>query len=328
MRLPNGYGSIYKMSGNRRNPWRVRITVGWVFDKVLMKNKQVVKDLGYFRTRQEAMKALADYNDNPFDINYLTITLADCYEEAKKDFTEHRSRNYQAAWKYLEPIAGLPIRSIKAAHMQRCIDACKTSQQQDIKTVCHKVYDYALKYEIVDKNPSKYLHSNTVATQIQREVLVPEDIAKLDTIDEWWAKITLMLLYSGMRTKELKQLDPEWIDTENGIIDIQLAKNKSSLRKIPIHAHVLPLFSDYKAEGGNLYGYTHDGLNKALKAFCGHTAHDCRHTFATRMRECGCDPLVLQLLLGHTPSSVTEKVYTHVTIKELAESLNKLDYTP
>lgn len=326
MRLPNGYGSIYKMSGNRRNPWRVRITVGWAFDEILMKHRQVVKDLGYYRTRQEAMKALADYNNDPFDLNFLNVTLAECYEEAKKSFTKGRSRNYQAAWKYLAPLADTPIRSIKAAQMQRCIDSCTTSQQQDIKTVCHKIYDYALKYEIVDKNPSKLLHSNSVDAQIKREVLAPDVIAKLEQSNEWWAKITLMLLYSGMRTKELKQLDSAWIDTENGVIDIQLAKNKSSIRKIPIHTHVLPLFCDYKAEGSNLYGFTHDGLNKALKAFCGHTAHDCRHTFATRMRECGCDPLVLQLLLGHTPSTITEKIYTHVTLEELAESLNKLNY--
>ena len=135
-----------------------------------------------------------------------------------------------------------------------------------------------------------------------------------------------MLVYSGMRTKELKELDPEWIDIDNGCIDIQKAKNKSSLRQIPIHAHVLPLFSEYKEFGCNLFGYTHDGLNKALKLFCGHTAHDSRHTFATRMRECGCDPLILQLLLGHTPSTITERVYTHITLEELRKNLEKLNY--
>ena len=136
-----------------------------------------------------------------------------------------------------------------------------------------------------------------------------------------------MSIHSGSSCLSSFVRMPEWIDTDNSVIYIQLAKNRSSLRKIPIHAHVLPLFCDYKAAGSNLYGYTHDGLNKALKAFCGHTAHDCRHTFATRMRECGCDPLVLQLLLGHTPSTITEKIYTHITLEELAESLNKLKYT-
>lgn len=31
MRQPNGYGSIYKLSGNRRKPWCVRVTQGWEY---------------------------------------------------------------------------------------------------------------------------------------------------------------------------------------------------------------------------------------------------------------------------------------------------------
>lgn len=326
MRLPNGYGSVSKMSGNRRRPWRVRITTGWSVNTNTMTYTQKTQTLGYYATRSEAIKALADYNDNPFDLNMMSVTFAQCYEEAEKSFTDGRRNNYHAAYKYLEPIKDLPIRNLKANQMQRCIDACTTTQQQEIKTVCHKVFKYALQNEIVDRDPSRYLHSNSVTNRKEREVLTNEQAAGLENIGEWWSKITLMLLYSGMRTKELKQLDPECIDIENGVIDIQIAKNKSSVRKIPIHTHVLPLFCDYKAEGGNLYGYTHDGLNKALKAFCGHTAHDCRHTFATRMRECGCNPLVLQILLGHTPTTITERVYTHLTIKELSEALECLNY--
>lgn len=29
MRLPNGYGSVVKMSGKRRKPYMVRKTIGW-----------------------------------------------------------------------------------------------------------------------------------------------------------------------------------------------------------------------------------------------------------------------------------------------------------
>jgi integrase len=326
MRLSNGLGTVYKTKEKRRKPWRARVTTGWAFDPVLMKHTQIIKDIGYYATKAEALKALMDFHDHPFDLNMMSVTFADCYEGAKKHFTDGRKNNYYAAYKYLEPIKDMPIRSIKANQMQKCIDACTTTQQQEIKTVCHKVYAYALQNEIVDRDPSRYLHSNSVTNRREREVLTCEQATGLENIGEWWSKITLMLLYSGMRTKELKQLDPENIDTENGTIDIQIAKNKSSIRKIPIHSHVLPLFSDYKAQGGNLYGYTHDGLNKALKSFCGHTAHDCRHTFATRMRECGCDPLVLQLLLGHTPTTITERVYTHLTIAELSEYLEQLNY--
>ena len=319
-------GSVSKMSGNRRKSWRARVTISWEFDPDLMCTRQIQKTLGYYSTRTEALKALMDYNMNPFDLDILNITFEDCYKEAEKDFTDGRKGNYQAAHKYLEPIKDIPIRSIKANQMQRCIDSCDTTQQVEIKTVCHKVFDYAMRMEIVERDPSKYLKSNTV-THRKREIRSCEQVQNLESIEEWWSKIVLMLLYSGMRTKELKELKPEWIDIDNACIDIQKAKNRSSLRQIPIHAHVLPLFCDYKQAGSNLYGYTHDGLNKALKAFCGHTAHDCRHTFTSRLRECGCDPLVLQLLLGHTPQSITERVYTHVSLAELSESINKLDYS-
>lgn len=29
MKLPNGYGSVYKLSGNRRNPWVACVTIGY-----------------------------------------------------------------------------------------------------------------------------------------------------------------------------------------------------------------------------------------------------------------------------------------------------------
>ena len=327
MRLANGMGSITKMKGNRRKPWRVRITTGWAFDEISMSYRQDQRTLGCYATRQEAIKALADFNDSPFDLNIRSVTFGQCYDEASKDFTDGRRGNYQAAYRYLEPLKDIPIRTIKAPMMQKCIDACTSTQQVEIKTVCHKVFDFAMKMEIIDHDPSRYLKSAAVTSRRKREVFTQEDIARLEEHSpEWWVKIALMLLYSGMRTKELKQLQPEWIDIDNACIDIQKAKNRSSLRQIPIHSHVLPLFSDYKEQGSNLYGYTHEGLNKALKAFCGHTAHDSRHTFATQMRQCGCDPLLLQLMLGHTPTTITERVYTHITLAELSASLEKLKY--
>lgn len=46
MRLPNGYGSVYKLSGNRRNPYAVRITIDW--EECDGKRIQKKKILGYF----------------------------------------------------------------------------------------------------------------------------------------------------------------------------------------------------------------------------------------------------------------------------------------
>lgn len=328
MRLPNGYGSITKLSGNRRKPWMVRITEGWDFDETTLKKKQTQKVLGYYSSRQDAMKALADYNSDPFDLDALTVTFGQCYEEAKKSFTDGRRYNYQAAYKYLSPLKDKPIRTVKAAHMQRCIDSCTTTQQREIKTVCKKVFEYALYQEFVDKNPADHLKSNEVAATIDRVVFTHDEIKAIKTGDTWYKVCLACLLYSGMRSKELRTLEPDDIDLENMTINIRKAKNRSSIRQIPIHKHAKRFFTAYKKEGIGFYNKTHNGFNKALKNLFDveHHGHDTRHTFATKMRECGCDPLVLQLLLGHTPETITERVYTHITMDELRNNLNKLKY--
>ena len=301
----------------------VRITTGYTIDTVTETAKQIRQVLGYYATRKEAMQALAKYNDNPFNIDVMKISFSQCYEEAKQDFSPARAHNYRSAYRYLEPIANLPIRSIKAAQMQKCIDSCRTTQQRDIKTVCHKVFEYALRNEIVDRDPSQYLRSNTVEPTIDREVFSPEQIDDLWSKNDSVSKITLILLYSGMRTKELLDLEPEQIDLVAGMIHILKAKNASSVRRVPIHDRIFAILSEFKNAP---YKMSHNGINKALKQRYGHTAHDCRHTFATQMRTCGVDLLPLQLILGHTPKTITEKVYTHITDQELKSTINRLKY--
>ena len=126
-----------------------------------------------------------------------------------------------------------------------------------------------------------------------------------------------------MRTKELLDLQPDDIDLEERTIHIRIAKNRSSVRTIPIHNAIFADLSDFKRSPIH---FSHNGFNKALKAKYGRRAHDCRHTFTTKMRECGCDLLVLQLLLGHTPKTITERVYTHVSLEELRDAINMLRY--
>lgn len=69
MRLPNGYGSITKLSGKRRKPFMVRITTGYDNE-----GKQLMSVLGYYTTRNEALAMLAEYNKNPY--NHLLAAIA------------------------------------------------------------------------------------------------------------------------------------------------------------------------------------------------------------------------------------------------------------
>lgn len=58
MKLPNGFGSVYKLSGNRRKPWIARKTTNLNKET----RKQEYYTVGYYKTRAEALEALVEYN--------------------------------------------------------------------------------------------------------------------------------------------------------------------------------------------------------------------------------------------------------------------------
>lgn len=49
MKLPNGYGSVYKLPGKRRCPYRAIVTERWLLD-VETGKKQIRKTIGYYET--------------------------------------------------------------------------------------------------------------------------------------------------------------------------------------------------------------------------------------------------------------------------------------
>ena len=61
MRLENGKGSITRLSGNRRNPYVIRITTGYEIDQKSGRKKQTRKTIGYAPTKREGKKLLLDY---------------------------------------------------------------------------------------------------------------------------------------------------------------------------------------------------------------------------------------------------------------------------
>src|SRR5699024_303556 len=80
LKNPNGYGSVCKLSGKRRKPFAVIVTTGWNDE-----GKQRREYLGYYKSRREAMVALADYNNNPYDLSAGKLTFKEVYEKLIKE---------------------------------------------------------------------------------------------------------------------------------------------------------------------------------------------------------------------------------------------------
>ena len=81
MKLGNGVGTVYKLSGKRRNPYIVRKTVGWEIDVETGKCKQVCVTIGYAPTRAKGLEMLMEYNKNPYDIAVSKITFSEVFDK-------------------------------------------------------------------------------------------------------------------------------------------------------------------------------------------------------------------------------------------------------
>lgn len=122
MRLPNGFGSVYKLKGNRRNPYMVVLTKGYVRAECNIKREKVI--LGYYPTKKKALHALADYHENPYDIKTHTITFAELYERWSDEHfktlkNKSAIRTYTAAFNHSEPLHNMRFKDIRPNHLEK-----------------------------------------------------------------------------------------------------------------------------------------------------------------------------------------------------------------
>lgn len=139
MKLPNGFGSIVKLSGNRRKPYAVR---------------RHGKYLAYFATHDEALIYLADVNKQP-DIVGSELTFAEIY---RLEMAEHTAKispktvnGYKSAYQHCRNLWPMKIKDIKVSDLQAVIAGCETGQptQKKVRQIMHNVYRYAVKYQLI-----------------------------------------------------------------------------------------------------------------------------------------------------------------------------------
>lgn len=344
MKLPNGYGSITKLSGRRRKPYMVQKTIGWTLDEEkdkLIQNRIIV---GYYSSRTEALQALAEFNSNPFDLSKSKVTFAEIYDKwSEKKFaklSESTIGNYTSAYNHCKDIYDRPLALLKTAELQEVVDKCPagSNTKSNIKTIMSAIFEYGMQNDIVSKNYATYITIEASDPVIDRIVFTRSEIDMLwERIDNFAARIVLILLYTGMRVNELLMMPRECCNLDERSLNIQKAKNKYSIRKVPIHDKIFDLVKGfYDKNGKNLIvndgGYVVSYNNFATRDFARlmkdinrpeHHLHDARHTFVTVGRNY-MDKLLLQKIVGHKPDDIMDKTYTHITFNELLTAINQI----
>ena len=347
-KLPNGFGSIKKLSGNRRNPYAAYppcTTFSEIGSPILC------KAIGFYETYNDAYQALTEYHKNPFNTDNAGITFKEVFEiyQKSKEYENLKPKSIYsklAAYKHCEKIYNLEVRKLNKVICEEVLDAITagSSTKKNVLTIMKTVIRYSMDMNLLTKDCTANISIVESDPIIDRIPYTKNEIALLwQHSDKWQYQIILILLYSGLRVNELLKNTIDNVNLEEKWIYVpkHLAKNKESERKVPIHDRTIVFFEKFINnpkrgdkinliinDSGTVITYNNfcardlKKLNKSLEHE--HKFHDTRHTFASMGTEAGIPELYMQKIMGHKPKSILYNTYTHISIQELSEWINKL----
>lgn len=341
MKNPNGYGSITKLSGNRRRPFVVRAAA--TYDEEGKERREII---GYYRSRPEALLALAEYNKAP--TTSVSMTLGQLYDAWKntRSFTKlstNTQNNYKAAWnKRLSALADRKVREIKTEDLQEIIDTAeengnsRSSMEKD-KALMTILFDYAMQKDIVYKNYGAFVDLPTLGDKTERDAFTDIEMQKIEQSKVPYADLILVMCYTGFRISEFLSLTAFSYDQVNQTLTGGMKTEAGKDRVIPLHPKIRPIVKKWAEKNGETLFCKDDGTPFKVKHFRENiyyptleaigvrklTPHCTRHTFATLLDKAGVDPTEIKHLMGHSNYKQSQK-YTHTELSRMADAINAL----
>lgn len=369
-RLPNGFGQISEIKGkNLRKPFQVMITVGKTSTGKYI--CRLLKPQAYFSTYNEAYEALLEYHKNPYDLD-SKITVKELYEKWSDEYfktlkSKTSQRTITSAWAYCGSVYDMRACDVRARHIKGCIDngvanikgenrQPTASTKSRIKSLFNLMFDYALEYEIVDRN---YARTFNISQDILDEKeqarrghlpfseeemnILWKNIDKIQYVD-----VLLIQCYSGWRPQELGLIRIDDVDLDNGVFSGGMKTDAGRNRNVPIHSKIKGLVQKRYNEAKELGSeylinctdtHTHrsslmftydkyrarfDKIKNVLKLNPEHRCHDGRMHFITRAKKCGVDEYAIKYMVGHVITDLTERVYTKRDFDWLKEEIEKI----
>lgn len=368
-RRPNGSGTVVKLSGRRRKPFCARVTLD-ERNPINGEKKQLV--IGTFETYQEALNALSLYSltkNNTISKKEAMEIDPEVYQKVqekmskkvptfldiyyildKEDFSSlspHTQNNMHGAIKHLKKLHYLKIDQITLRMIQDVFDEDGSNHgtQVHMKTICTKVFRYAVVNQYIDRNDDytsyirvpKYEESDMHRSYTINEILA---LKKADTPE---AHIMLIFIYTGVRINELLNINRDNIhidekcddDGTERLISYMITGSKTKAGKnriVPIHDDIKQYVIDelLKPEkrlvDASYPNFTNRTVlvkvNKLLNTH--HTMHDTRKTFATLCQMNNLNVYIRKKVLGHRMNDITFDVYTNESKNRLWTEINKI----
>lgn len=334
MKLPNGFGSVYRLTGNRRRPYVVKKTI---------QGKQ--KPLGYFTTYEEAIAFLVDYNRDPAILSPATTTFAEIYAlwRAKKfDRISNSTKvGYTNSYRHCRRLHAMNFTDIRLGHLDDVIDDVRKAgagyaTQKKVRVLMEQLYAYAAKYDLVTRDYAQYVEIDRDNKKHPKKPFTIRQINRIwkgvDDIDG--AVDVLIMLYSGVRVGEYINIKAQDIKLRRHYFIVTQSKTEAGRnRPVPIARKIEQFIVDRFSDGRPYltcncgHAHTYESFrrlfDKVMRHFkMIHTPHETRHTTASRLDSAGANDTAVKMILGHARQGITKKVYTHKAIRELRKAID------
>lgn len=345
MKNPNGYGSVVKLSGNRRKPFWVRKTTG--FNE---KGHPVYETIGYCVSREEGIILLAEYNKNPWDVDRIKITLDELFnlwlEKRWIKLGTSNQNSLKSAYKHIKKLSNMKYREIKAYHMQDCIDNCGRgySTQGSIKNLWGHLDKFSLELDVTTRCYSDLLTSDPIPVS-SRDRFSDAEVNKVwsaykeytegkefGNVPAEWLDTILIFLYTGFRISELLNLKTKNVNLKDNTFKGGVKTNAGKDRIVPIHSDILQIVKN-RLKFDSEYFLNVNGRKVKINAYrtnwnslmtyleIDKTPHECRHTFESVLDSNGANRKCIDLMMGHVSKDVGNRVYNHKTLEELKTAI-------
>jgi integrase len=218
---------------------------------------------------------------------------------------------------------------------------CGYPTQKKVRCLLEQLYKYAAKYDLITRDYARYLDIDKPKKIHIKKPFTVRQINKLwRNINDmpYEIKHVLMLLYSGCRISEYRHIRKSDVKLNRRFFVIRHSKTEAgSGRYIPIPKKLIPWYEEcIKSEGdyicsrsdGSHHSYDsfrRNIFNPVMKHFkMKHTPHETRHTLASMLDSSDINRTVIKLILGHSLEGITERVYTHKSIRELLKAIDRV----
>lgn len=340
-KLPNGFGTIKKLSGRRTRPYAAYPAIR---EYNLNGSPIPVPPIGYYKDYMAAFHALTAYNKNPYDLTAAGLTFAELYHAyfhnkyetpGKRQLSKNTRNATVSAFKNCAALHDRVFRTLRKSDLQAVVDSCPLghSSLALIISLYKGMYKYALENELVEKDYSQFVTINIPDDNESGEPFTDDELRILwSHSDRADVQMVLIMIYTGFRISAFRNIE---IHLDERYLKGGVKTKAGKDRIVPIHDAIFdfvaafyenfPHFSDAHFREYDFYplmselgmAYTASGKK--------HTPHDARHTFSWLCDAYKVDEVTKHMLMGHSLGRDVERaVYGHRTLDELRAAIDMI----